>query len=100
MMILIQKARDYKISLFLITFLITLESFYSYSLSFNIVYVLVVVVLILQALSNIYEIKKKDFRLPNNFLIFFLIIFLLSVISHIYYKPNIEYKFFLKYYMH
>jgi hypothetical protein len=95
-MILIQKVRDYKISLFVITFLITLESFYSYYLSFNIAYVLVLVVLILQALSKIDIIKKKDFRLPNNFLTFFLIIFLLSVISHIYYKPNIEYKFFFK----
>ena len=95
-MILIQKTRDYKISLFLITFLITLESFYSYYLFFNITYVLVVVVLIFQALLNIYKVKKKDFRLPNNFFIFFLIIFLLSVISHIYYKPNIEYKFFFK----
>ena len=70
-MILIQKVRDYKISLFVITFLITLESFYSYYLSFNIAYVLVLVVLILQALSKIDIIKKKDFRLPNNFLIFF-----------------------------
>ena len=95
-MILVQKARDYKISLFLIIFLITLESFYSYYLSFNIAYVLVLVVLIFQALSKIDKIKKKDFRLSNNFLIFFLIIFLLSVISHIYYKPDIEYKFFIK----
>ena len=95
-MILIQKVKDYKISLFVITFLITLESFYSYYLSFNIAYVLVLVVLILQAFSKIDIIKKRDFRLPNNFLNFFLIIFLLSIISHIYYKPDIEYKFFFK----
>lgn len=93
---LFQWFKNYQISLMLITLLITLESFYSYYLSLNIVYVLTLVVLILQALSKIDKIKKKDFRLPNNFLIFFLIIFLLSIISHTYYKPNIEYKFFFK----
>jgi hypothetical protein len=93
---LFQNFRNYQISLMLIIFLITLESFYSYYLSYNLVYILALIFLILEALSKIDKIKKKDFRLPNNFLIFFLIIFLLSIISHIYYKPNIEYKFFFK----
>lgn len=70
-MILIQKVRDYKISLFVITFLITLESFYSYYLSFNIAYVLVLVVLILQALSKIDIIKKKTLGYQIIFLFFF-----------------------------
>ena len=96
MITLLQKFRDYKISLLLIIFLITLESFYSYYLSYNLVYILALIFLILEASSKIHKINRKDFKIPNIFFIFFLIIFILSVTSYSYYNPNLEYKFFFK----
>lgn len=96
MTFLLNKFREFKISLFLIIFLVTLESFYSYYLSFNVVYILLLIVLIFEAISKIEKVNQKTFKLPNIFFLFFFTIFFISIISFFYYQPSLEYKFFLK----